>query len=328
MSTHPATRERDWVRHLPPVRGRLTGNAPVGPLTWFRVGGPAEVLFRPADQSDLAEFLAALPHDIPVSVIGVGSNLLVRDGGIPGVVVRLGRGFADVEAGADEVSAGAGALDGNVALAAAEAGIAGLEFLSGIPGTIGGGFRTNAGAYGREFKDVLISAEAVDRAGRIHRVGAADLGLSYRHFDAPPDWIFTRAIFRGTQGDRAAIAGRLAEIQAAREASQPIRARTGGSSFANPPGHQAWQLIDKAGCRGLVSGGAMISEKHTNFLINTGNATAADIESLGEEVRRRVHDRFGIVLEWEIRRIGIGPPGMTSVPDDSPDSFGRLAGTG
>jgi UDP-N-acetylmuramate dehydrogenase len=206
------------------------------------------------------------------------------------------------------VSAGAGALDLNVALAAAEAGIAGLEFLSGIPGTVGGGFHTNAGAYGSEFKDVLVSAEAVDRSGMIHRASAADLGFSYRRSAAPPDWIFTGAVFRGTPGDRAAIVRRLGEIQAAREASQPIRARTGGSTFANPPGHQAWQLIDAAGCRGLAHGGAMVSEKHTNFLINTGNATAADIEALGEEVRRRVHDRFGIPLEWEIRRIGLRLP--------------------
>ena len=286
------------------MRGRLAANAPIGHLTWFRVGGPAELLFRPADEDDLAGFLAALPAEIPVTVIGVGSNLLVRDGGIPGVTVRLGRGFAATAPNGDQVAAGAGALDLNVALTAAEAGIAGLEFLSGIPGTVGGGFQTNAGAYGTEFNDVLISADAVDRTGRIHRVGAAELGFSYRHSAAPPDWIFTGAVFRGTLGDRAAIAQRLAEIQAAREASQPIRARTGGSTFANPPGHQAWQLIDAAGCRGLARGAAMVSEKHTNFLINTGNATAADIEALGEEVWRRVSDRFGITLEWEIRRIG------------------------
>ncbi len=286
------------------MRGRLAANAPIGHLTWFRVGGPAELLFRPADEDDLAGFLAALPAEIPVTVIGVGSNLLVRDGGIPGVTVRLGRGFAATAPNGDQVAAGAGALDLNVALTAAEAGIAGLEFLSGIPGTVGGGFQTNAGAYGTEFNDVLISADAVDRTGRIHRVSAAELGFSYRHSAAPPDWIFTGAVFRGTLGDRAAIAQRLAEIQAAREASQPIRARTGGSTFANPPGHQAWQLIDAAGCRGLARGAAMVSEKHTNFLINTGNATAADIEALGEEVWRRVSDRFGITLEWEIRRIG------------------------
>jgi UDP-N-acetylmuramate dehydrogenase len=293
------------IKRLPTVRGRLTPNAPVGPLTWFRVGGPAEVLFRPAGAADLAEFLAATPLDIPVAVIGVGSNLLVRDGGIPGVTIRLGGGFAVVEAaGGDEIRAGAGALDMNVALTAAQAGLAGLEFMSGIPGTVGGGFRTNAGAYGSEFKDVLVLADAVDRSGGWHCVDAADLGLSYRHSDFPDDWIFTGVNFVGRRGDPAQIAQRLQEIQAAREASQPIRARTGGSTFANPPGHQAWQLIDAAGCRGLVRGGAMVSEKHTNFLINTGNATAADIEALGEEVRRRVHDRFGIVLEWEIRRVG------------------------
>lgn len=294
------------IRRLPPVRGRLVADAPIGPLTWFRVGGPAEVLFRPAGATDLAEFLGATPPDIPITVIGVGSNLLVRDGGIRGVVIRLGRGFAEVApAGGDEIRAGAGALDLNVALTAAHAGLAGLEFLSGIPGTVGGGFRTNAGAYGTEFKDVLVLADAVDRSGRWHCVDAVDLGLSYRHSDFPDDWIFTGANFVGRRGDPAQIALRLAEIQAAREAAQPIRARTGGSTFANPPGHQAWRLIDAAGCRGLARGGAMVSEKHANFLINTGNATAAEIESLGEEVRHRVADQFGIVLEWEIRRIGL-----------------------
>jgi UDP-N-acetylmuramate dehydrogenase len=292
------------LARLPKVRGRLTVNAPIGPLTWFRVGGPAEVLFRPADAEDLAQFLAALPGDVPVTVIGVGSNLLVRDGGIDGVVIRLGRGFADISIGESEVSVGAGALDLNVALAAAEAGVAGLEFLSGIPGTIGGGFRTNAGAYGCEFKDVLISTEAIDRRGQTHRVSVRELGLSYRHSEIPADWIFTRAVFRGSPGDRAAIAVRMAEIKASREASQPIRARTGGSTFANPPGDQAWRLIDNVGCRGLARGGAMVSEKHTNFLINTGFATAADIEGLGEEVRRRVREHSGVMLDWEIRRIG------------------------
>jgi UDP-N-acetylmuramate dehydrogenase len=314
VSAPPETSEGALVHRLPPVRGRLVANAPIGPLTWLRVGGPAEALFRPADGEDLADFLAALPGDIPVTVIGVGSNLLVRDGGIPGVTIRLGRGFADIETGVDEVRAGAGALDLSVALAAAEAGIAGLEFLSGIPGTVGGGFRTNAGAYGSEFTNVLISADAVDRGGRVHRVGAAELGFAHRRSEAPPDWIFTSAIFRGLHGERAAIAQRMAEIQAAREASQPIRSRTGGSTFANPPGRQAWQLIDEAGCRGLARGGAIVSDKHTNFLINTGNATAAEIEALGEEVRRRVHDRFGIVLEWEIRRIGM--PATGGAPAD------------
>jgi len=302
------------MRRLPPVRGRLTPDAPIGPMTWFRVGGPAEVLFRPADAEDLAVFLAALPADVPVTVLGVGSNLLVRDGGIPGIVIRLGRGFAEIAVSGDEVASGAGALDLNVALTAAEAGVAGLEFLSGIPGTIGGGFRTNAGAYGREFKDVLIAAEAIDRSGGNHRASPTELGLSYRHSEAPPDWVFTRAIFRGETGDPTAVADRMAEIRAAREASQPIRARTGGSTFANPTGDSAWRLIDAAGCRGLRRGGAMVSEKHTNFLINTGDATAADLEGLGEEVRRRVEAQFGIVLEWEIRRIGRPLAGLSEAP--------------
>jgi len=292
------------IERLPPVRGRLAANAPIGPLTWFRVGGPAEVLFRPTDAEDLAAFLRALPNEVPVTVIGVGSNLLVRDGGIPGVTIRLGRGFAEIAAEDDTMRAGAGTLDLNVALSAAEAGIAGLEFLSGVPGTIGGGLRMNAGAYGGEIKDVLVHADAVDRDGVSRRVSAADLGLSYRHSDAPDDWIFTGALLRGRPGDPTEIGRRMDEIRAAREASQPIRARTGGSTFANPPGDQAWRLIDAAGCRGLARGGAMVSEKHTNFLINTGHASASDIEGLGEEVRRRVRAQFGIVLEWEIRRVG------------------------
>jgi UDP-N-acetylmuramate dehydrogenase len=292
------------IERLPPVRGRLTPDAPIGPLTWFRVGGPAEVLFRPADTEDLAAFLAALPRDVPVTTIGVGSNLLVRDGGIAGVVVRLGRGFAEIEATPDLVEAGAGALDLNVALTAAEAGVAGLEFLSGIPGTIGGGFQTNAGAYGGEFKDILISADIIDRGGLRHTIPVERMGLSYRHAKVDPDWIFILARFRGKAGEPAAIARDIEQIRAARESSQPIRARTGGSTFANPPGHQAWRLIDEAGCRGLTRGGAIVSEKHTNFLINAGNATAADLEGLGEEVRRLVYDRRGIMLEWEIRRVG------------------------
>ena len=299
------------IRRLPPVRGRLVPEAPIGPMTWFRVGGPAEVLFRPADAEDLAGFLTACPGDVPVTVLGVGSNLLVRDGGIAGIVIRLGRGFAEVTVKDGEVSAGAGALDLNVAYTAAEDGAAGLEFLSGIPGTIGGGFRTNAGAYGSEFKDVLTTAEAVDRNGNSHRATATELGLSYRHSEAPVDWIFTRAIFRAAPGEPDAIAARMAEIREARENSQPIRARTGGSTFANPAGDSAWRLIDAAGCRGLHRGGAMVSDKHTNFLINTGDATAADIERLGEEVRRRVEAQFGIVLEWEIRRIGRPLPGVS-----------------
>ena len=317
--------ESDLLRRLPPVRGRLTANAPIGPMTWFRVGGPAEALFRPADTEDLAAFLAALPPDIPVTVIGVGSNLLVRDGGIPGIVIRLGRGFVDIVPGRGQVETGAGALDLNVALTAAEAGIAGLEFLSGIPGTVGGGFRTNAGAYGTEFKDALISADALDRRGQLHTVTPAEMGLSYRHSEVDPDWIFDKARFKGSAADPVEIGRRMTEIRAAREASQPIRARTGGSTFANPPGHQAWKLIDDAGCRGVTRGGAMVSEKHTNFLINTGNATAADIEELGEEVRRRVRDRFGITLEWEIRRIGLPSAGAEPVVTSKPV---KAAGSG
>ncbi|HTW50805.1 MAG TPA: UDP-N-acetylmuramate dehydrogenase [Stellaceae bacterium] len=292
------------IDRLPPVRGRIVADAPIGPTTWFRVGGPAEVLFRPADEADLADFLKALPAEVPVTVIGVASNLLVRDGGVPGVTVRLGRGFGAIDCAEDEISAGAGALDLNVALTAAQAGIAGLEFLSGVPGTIGGGLRMNAGAYGSEIQDVLVFADAIDRMGTIHRVAAAELGLSYRHSGAPEDWIFTGTLLRGRRGEAAEIAARMEDIRAAREASQPIRARTGGSTFANPPGDHAWRLIDEAGCRGLIRGGAMVSKKHANFLINTGSASAADIEGLGEEVRRRVHAKCGVVLEWEIRRIG------------------------
>jgi UDP-N-acetylmuramate dehydrogenase len=298
------------IDRLPPVRGRLTADAPLAPVTWFRVGGAAEILFRPADEADLAEFLASKPKDVPVTVLGVASNLLVRDGGIPGIVIRLGRGFVAVTTDGETVQAGAGALDLNIALACREARIAGLEFLSGIPGTLGGALRMNAGAYGREVKDVLLGAIALDGKGRRHAVTATALGLSYRHCAAPADWIFIAAELVGSVGDPAEIGRRMDEIRAAREASQPIRARTGGSTFANPPGHKAWELIDRAGCRGLTRGGAQVSEKHTNFLINTGNATAADLEGLGEEVRRRVFETSGITLEWEIKRVGRPLPGL------------------
>ncbi|HEX5320103.1 MAG TPA: UDP-N-acetylmuramate dehydrogenase [Stellaceae bacterium] len=297
---------------MPKVRGRIAENVPLGPTTWFRVGGAAEILFRPADAEDLSDFLRALPEAVPVTVIGVASNLLVRDGGIPGVTIRLGRGFAGIAADEAELRAGAGALDLNVALTAAEAGIAGLEFLSGVPGTIGGGLRMNAGAYGSEIEGVLVEAEAIDRAGDRHRLSLGEMGLSYRHCGVDRDWIFTAATFRGAPGAPAEIGRRMGEIQAAREASQPIRARTGGSTFANPPGRKAWELIDAAGCRGLARGGAMVSEKHTNFLINAGAATAADLEGLGEEVRRRVHAQFGVTLEWEIRRVGRPSPGWSA----------------
>jgi UDP-N-acetylmuramate dehydrogenase len=299
------------IDRLPPVRGRLTADAPLAPVTWFRVGGTAEIMFRPADEADLAEFLAAKPRNVPATVLGVASNLLVRDGGIPGVVIRLGRAFVAVTTDGNTVRAGAGALDLNVALTCREAGIAGLEFLSGIPGTIGGALRMNAGAYGRDIKAVLRRAIALDGRGRRHEVAAAALGLDYRSCAAPADWIFVAAEFAGDAGDPAGIAERMDEIQAAREASQPIRSRTGGSTFANPPGHKAWELIDRAGCRGLTRGGAQVSEKHANFLINNGNATAADLEGLGEEVRRRVFENSGIVLDWEIKRVGRPVPGVS-----------------
>ncbi|MDE1173442.1 MAG: UDP-N-acetylmuramate dehydrogenase [Parvibaculaceae bacterium] len=293
------------IDRLPSVRGELVENAPLAPFTWFRVGGAAEVLFRPVDADDLADFLAATPADVPVTVIGVGSNLLVRDGGVAGVVIRLGRGFSAIgaQAGA-RLRAGAAALDVAVARAAQEAGIAGLEFYRGIPGAIGGALRMNAGAHGGETKDVLVEAVALDRQGRRHVFANADMGFGYRHASVPEDMIFIEAVFAGRPGEKAAIAARMEEITAAREASQPIRTRTGGSTFRNPEGHKAWQLIDGAGARGLMVGGAQVSEMHCNFLINTGNATAADIETLGEEVRARVKASSGVTLEWEIRRIG------------------------
>ncbi len=300
-----ALRQDHWADALPPVRGRISRDAPLGGLTWFRVGGPAEVLFRPADTEDLAQFLAALPAEVPVTVIGVGSNLLVRDGGVPGVVVRMAGPFAAIVVDGSSVTAGAAALDLTVAMTALEAGIGGLEFLSGVPGTIGGALRMNAGAFGGEMKDVTVSAQAVDRGGRLHDLSPEQLGFAYRHCAVPEDFIFTRAVLRGAAADTDTITARMAEIRNAREASQPTRTRTGGSTFANPDGAKAWELIDKAGCRGLTLGGAQVSEKHCNFLINTGDATAADIEDLGEEVRRRVRETSGIELRWEIRRIGV-----------------------
>ena len=293
------------IRSLPPVRGKLIPNAPLADSTWFRVGGPAEVMFRPADEDDLADFLKALPADIPVTTIGVASNMIIRDGGVPGVVIRLGPQFARVSAEGTIVTAGAAAVDLNAARAAQSAGLAGLEFLCGIPGTIGGGLRMNGGAYGREFKDVVIDAEAVTRNGTRLTLSNADFGFSYRHTDVADDVIFLSARLQGTAGDAAAIQQKMQEIQQSRAASQPIREKTGGSTFANPPNGKSWQLIDAAGCRGLKIGGAQVSEMHCNFLINTGNATAADIENLGEEVRRRVKEHSGIDLRWEIKRIGV-----------------------
>jgi len=309
------------IHRLPPVRGRLVADAPLGPMTWFRVGGPAEVLFRPADEDDLADFLAACPADIPVTVIGVASNLLVRDGGVPGVVIRLGGAFAHVRVEGELIHAGAGALDLTVAKTAQEAGLAGLEFLSGIPGTIGGAVRMNGGAYGGETVDVIVEAEGLDRGGRRGRWDREGLHLTYRHCGVDDGVIFTRATFRGRPGDRAAIKARIDEIQALRSDSQPVRARTGGSTFANPEGLKAWQLIDAAGGRGLRIGGAQMSEKHCNFMLNLGDATAADLEALGEEIRRRVRETSGVDLRWEIRRIGVPAGGAGSV---SPERTGGM----
>lgn len=292
------------IDRLPRVRGRLTADAPLAPQTWFRVGGPAEALFKPADEEDLAEFLKACPADVPVTVIGVASNLLVRDGGVDGVVIRLGAAFAKVEVENTKVRAGAGALDLVVGKTAAAAGVDGLAFLSGIPGTIGGAVRMNAGAYERETADVLEIATVLDREGNRHALNGHGLGMSYRHSSLPEDWIVTAATLRGKPGDPAEIAARMAEIQQKRADSQPVRARTGGSTFANPPGAKAWELIDKAGCRGLRIGDAQMSEKHCNFMLNLGNATASDLEALGEEVRRRVLETTGVPLRWEIQRIG------------------------
>lgn len=298
------------LKRLPAVRGRLEAHAPLADLTWFRTGGAAEVLFSPADEADLAAFLEDTPLDIPVYVIGVGSNLLVRDGGVPGVVIRLGRGFAEVtEEPGHRVRAGTAALDVRVARFAQEKGIDALTFLRGIPGTIGGALRMNAGAYGGETKDILIEARAVDRSGAIHVLSNADMKYSYRHCGAPEGLVFTQALFQGRPGDAAEIAAAMDKITQSREATQPVKSRTGGSTFKNPPGNKSWQLIDKAGMRGFAIGPAKVSELHCNFLINEGGATAAQIEELGETVRARVKATSGIDLDWEIKRIGIARDG-------------------
>ncbi|MDH3233678.1 MAG: UDP-N-acetylmuramate dehydrogenase [Alphaproteobacteria bacterium] len=325
-----AARKHDagLLDRLPKVRGEMIANEPLDRFTWFRVGGPAEVLFHPADRDDLATFLAEKPSDVPVTVVGGASNLLIRDGGIEGVVVKLGRGFRDVEIGAvfEEVdfepinggtdyvmvNAGAGAANIQVARACRDAGlgstgdiaVAGLEFLSGIPGTIGGALRMNAGAYGGEMAGIVVHAKALDPKGTLHRIPLAKLGYSYRHCELPDDWIFTGAALRGVLASKDAVAGEIERIANAREESQPLRTRTGGSTFRNPDGKRAWELIDEAGCRGLRRGAAMVSEKHCNFLINTGDASAADLEDLGDDVRSRVKDATGIELHWEIKRIG------------------------
>jgi len=300
----------------PPVRGRLLFNAPLAGLTWFRVGGPADILFTPEDADDLGCFLKHYPHDLPVVPFGVGSNLLVRDGGVAGAVIRLGKKFSRISVEGDEIVAGAGAPDIAVAGAARDAGLAGLEFLRGIPGTLGGAVRMNAGAYDRELSDVFVSAEVMDRSGARHTLGPDDLDFSYRHAALADDMICLSARLKGRPGKKADIARRMQEIADAREESQPLRTRTGGSTFKNPPGVKAWALIDGAGCRGLTVGGAMVSEKHCNFLINRGEATAQDIEDLGEEVRRRVMNNCGVELTWEIRILGRKSTGQQGAHDD------------
>ena len=291
--------------NLPEVRGKLLLNEPLGPYTWFRVGGAADALFIPADADDLAGFLKTLDPAVPVTVLGVGSNVIVRDGGVEGVVVRLaGRPWAQVAAEGDTVRAGAGALDSMVAKASAKAGIAGLEFYAGIPGTIGGALTMNAGCYGAETKDVLVSAWGYDRAGARRELALADFGYTYRHSEAPADIVWVEATYEGRPDDPVAVQARIAEITARREQTQPIREKTGGSTFKNPPGHSSWKLVDEAGWRGKLYGGAMFSDLHSNFMINTGTATAADLEGLGEAVRADVKARTGIDLHWEIKRIG------------------------
>jgi UDP-N-acetylmuramate dehydrogenase len=308
----PAQQIPNFVDTLPNSRGRIQGDATLAPFTWFRVGGVAEALVRPADAEDLAQFLRALPHTVPVQVIGACSNLIIRDGGLPGVTLRLARGFTNITTEPNGIIAGAAALDVTVAEHAAAAGLGGVEFLSGIPGTIGGAVAMNAGAYGGDVASCLDWAEVVTRSGDMVRLSAADLAFAYRHARLPAGAVVLRARLRAQRSAPSVIAARMAEIRANREASQPVRARTGGSTFQNPPDMKAWELIDAAGCRGLTRGGAQVSEKHCNFLINTGGATAADLEGLGEEVRRRVFAASGVTLQWEIRRIGV-PAGKPEI---------------
>lgn len=290
---------------LPSVAGKLTANAPLAPLVWFKSGGPAQWLFEPKDLADLQAFLGDLDPAVPVMALGLGSNLIVRDGGVAGVVVRLGKAFATVSKSADlTLDCGAGASGILVSSTARDHGIAGLEFLRSIPGTVGGFVRMNGGAYGGEVKDILVDCDVVLRDGTLRSLQVSDLHYTYRHSELPEGAIVVAARFRGRAGDPAAIQAEMDRISASREASQPLRSRTGGSTFKNPEGHKAWQLVDQAGCRGLTLGGAQVSEKHTNFLLNTGNATSAEIEALGEEVRRRVKAQSGIELEWEIQRVG------------------------
>ena len=293
------------VAEMPKVRGKLTRDAPLAPLVWFKSGGKAGWLFEPADTDDLADFLRGLDPDVPVMALGLGSNLIVRDGGVPGVVVRLGKAFSKIEQLDDTtMRCGGGASGILVSSTARDAGIAGLEFLRGIPGTVGGFVRMNGGAYGREVSDVLISARIALRSGEVVEWPLENLGYTYRHSDVPAGAVVIEGVFRGSLGDPAAIGAEMDAIARAREASQPLRSRTGGSTFKNPPGHKAWALIDAAGCRGFRLGDAQVSEKHCNFLLNLGSATSAEIEELGEEVRRRVEAKTHIILEWEIQRVG------------------------
>ncbi len=292
------------LSQLPHVEGEYRPDYALEKVTWFRVGGPADILYKPEDLDDLITFLKNKPADIPVMIMGVGSNLLVRDGGIEGVVIRLGKAFATLELEDTYIHAGAGCLDINTALFAQENSIGGLEFLSGIPGTIGGALAMNAGAYGVEMADRLLYAEALDPEGTLHRLEPEAMGFSYRHTGIPKDWIFTKAVLKGYKETPSTIAEKMQQIQEERELSQPTRARTGGSTFVNPPDNKAWELIDAAGCRGLNYGGAMVSEKHCNFLINNGDASAADLEELGEMVRQRVEEHSGVQLQWEIKRVG------------------------
>jgi UDP-N-acetylmuramate dehydrogenase len=291
---------------LPELRGKLKPSAMLADLTWFRVGGPAEILYSPADEADLAYVVKTIPQDIPVTVIGLGSNLLVRDGGIEGVVIRLGKGFGDIEVeDGQRLRAGAAVPDVKVARAAADAGISGLSFYRGIPGCVGGALRMNGGAHGKETKEVVIEVRAVDRQGNIHVLLVDELHYSYRHCGAPEDFIFTEALFQGEPGEPEKILAEMDDVAAYRESAQPIKSRTGGSTFKNPPGKKAWQLIDAAGCRGFRIGEAHVSEMHCNFLINDANATGAEIEELGETVRARVKETSGVDLEWEIKRLGV-----------------------
>jgi UDP-N-acetylmuramate dehydrogenase len=293
------------IENLPVVRGRYVSFQKLSELTWFKVGGPADVVFRPADADDLSFFLSELPKDVPVTIIGAGSNLLVRDGGLPGVVVRLGRGFSNITRQEYIVEVGAAVLDRTLSLTCQEAGIKGFEFLVGIPGTIGGAVKMNAGAYGKEVKDCLLWADVLDLDGKLHRLSNQDFNFSYRHSDLPPGWIVVKAAFQGEPGNAADIAQHLQKILQEREETQPVKGRTGGSTFKNPPGHSAWKLIDEAGCRGLQIGEAQVSTKHCNFLLNLEACSSKDLETLGETVRSTVLEKTGISLEWEIIRLGI-----------------------